>query len=189
MTNKICFDMDGTIANLYGVPDWLSKLRIEDPSPYVEAEPLVDMDKLNRVCALLKKAGYEIQVITAMSKDASPEYKKAVREAKKAWLEKWGFIYDKFHGVDYKTPKCEVIRREMPGGMKLMRSILHYNPDLPIEAILVDDEARHTDRWSWGRTIDPTAGDLIESLRALLPSEMQEEVEEEDEVEDRYTLG
>lgn len=170
MNNIIAFDMDGTIANLYGVEGWLDMLRAENPIPYVEAEPLVDMDKLNEVCVLLKKAGYEIQIITALSKGASPEYKKAIREAKKAWLEKWGFIYDRFHGVSYETPKREVLRRQMK--------------DNPIEAILVDDEVRHTDRWGWGRTIDPTAGNLVETLHGLLPPELKESGEEID----RYTL-
>ena len=29
---RIWFDMDGTIADLYGVEDWLPKLRAYDPS-------------------------------------------------------------------------------------------------------------------------------------------------------------
>ncbi len=158
MRQIIAFDMDGTLADLYGVEDWLSKLRAEDPSPYTDCEPLVDMDKLNEVCALLQKAGYEIQIITALSKDASPEYKKAIREAKKAWLDKWGFVYDHFHGVDYKTPKKEVIRRDMKKGG---------------DAILIDDETRHTDKWNWGDTINPTEEDLIAALIALLPEDLQ----------------
>lgn len=178
MTNKkiIAFDMDGTLADLYGVEGWLPMLRSEDPTPYAMAKPLVDMEKLNEVCALLQKAGWEIQIITALSKGASPEYKKAIREAKKAWLEKWGFIYDKFHGVDYKTPKCEVIRKDMGDvTIKLARMIhgaIGYE-DMP-EAILVDDEARHTDRWGWGRTINPTENDLISALLELLPEELEE---------------
>lgn len=167
--NLICFDMDGTFVNLYAVQDWLAKLRAEDPSPYADAEPLVDMERLNEVCALLQKAGWEIAIITCMSKGASPEYKEAIRAAKRGWLEKWGFIYDHFYGVDYTTPKCEVIRRGMPTGMKVYRMCEDYwGKEIP-EAILIDDEARHTDRWGWGRTIDPTAVDLIEALRGLLP--------------------
>lgn len=173
MANIICFDLDGTIVNLYGVEDWLDKLRGEDPSPYKDAKPLVDMNKLNEVVALLQKAGWEIQIITAFAKDASSEYKDAIRIAKKAWLEKWGFIYDKFHGVDYKTPKCEVIRREMPYGMRTLKAIADRIPNTP-EAILVDDESRHTNRWGWGRTIDPTDGDLIDKLRELLPLDLIE---------------
>jgi len=176
MAKIICFDMDGTIADLYGVEDWLAKLRAEDASPYEDAAPLVDMDKLNEICALLQKAGWEIQIITALSKGASPEYKKAIRAAKKAWLEKWGFVYDHFHGVDYKTPKCEVIRRNMPAGMEIVKWLQTANSDLPNlpEAILVDDETRHTDRWRWGRTINPTEQDILEELRKLLPPELGE---------------
>lgn len=160
-TSIICFDMDGTIANLYGVDNWLDYLKAENPFPYEAAEPLIDMKKLNEVCALLQKAGNEIRIITCMSKNASPEYKKAIREAKKAWLEKWGFIYDKFHCVDYKTAKREVIRKAMK-----------TDKNKGAEAILIDDEARHTDHWSWGRTIDPASEDIIEDLWSLLPEDI-----------------
>ena len=34
----IYFDMDGTIANLYAVENWLPKLRNKDESPYAEAK-------------------------------------------------------------------------------------------------------------------------------------------------------
>lgn len=158
MRDVICFDMDGTLADLYHVPFWLDKLRAGDASPYYEAKPLHDMKRLNEVCSLLKKAGYEIQIITAMSKDATPEYKKAIREAKLAWLDKWGFVYDHFHGVDYKTNKREVIRRDL----RKERGT----------AFLVDDEARHTEKWGWGPAINPDDY-LIEKLEALLPEELE----------------
>lgn len=158
--NMICFDMDGTIANLYAVTDWLPKLRAEDASPYKEAKPMWDMKRLNEVCSLLQKAGYEIQIITALCKNASPEYKKAIREAKRAWLDKWGFVYDHFHGVDYNTNKREVIRRDLREGGS---------------ALLVDDEKRHTDSWNWGATINPAEVDLIEALWKLVPDELKED--------------
>ena len=41
----IWWDMDGTIANLYAVNDWLPKLRSEDPSPYAEAEVMWNRSK------------------------------------------------------------------------------------------------------------------------------------------------
>ena len=37
----INFDMDGTIADLYGVENWLDYLIAEDTTPYTEAEPLL----------------------------------------------------------------------------------------------------------------------------------------------------
>ena len=38
MLKMICFDMDGTIADLYAVDNWLAKLRAEDETPYQEAK-------------------------------------------------------------------------------------------------------------------------------------------------------
>ena len=38
--NAIYLDMDGTIADLYAVPNWLKMLRAENPAPYIQAEPL-----------------------------------------------------------------------------------------------------------------------------------------------------
>ena len=37
MTNAIYFDMDGTIADLYGFDGWLDYLHAEDVKPYAEA--------------------------------------------------------------------------------------------------------------------------------------------------------
>ena len=37
MIKEIVFDMDGTIADLYGVENWLPKLRAYDPTPYQTA--------------------------------------------------------------------------------------------------------------------------------------------------------
>ena len=108
---SINWDMDGTIANLYSVPDWLKKLRSEDPSPYLDADPMCDMKKLAEVLNLLKSAGWEINIITWLSMNSSEEYKDAVREAKLAWLNKWGFVYDHFHGVQYGATKADSVRK------------------------------------------------------------------------------
>ena len=42
----ICFDMDGTLADLYGVQDWLDYLIEEDETPYLIAEPMCNMCEL-----------------------------------------------------------------------------------------------------------------------------------------------
>lgn len=156
----LCFDLDGTIVDLYGVENWLERVRGEDVTPYQDATPLVNMKKLNEICMLLKKAGWEIQVITAMSKNATPEYKKAIREAKKAWLDKYGFIYDHFHGIDYKTRKKEVIRKQMQEGD---------------EAILIDDESRHLKGWGWGLAVNASEENILDFLQELIDDEYEEE--------------
>lgn len=150
MNRSINWDMDGTIASLYEVPDWLEKLRAEDPSPYLEAEPMCDMKELNEILEKLREAGWEINVITWLSMNSSEEYKDAVREAKKAWLQKWGFVYDHFHGVQYGATKADSVRERTDYG------------------ILIDDNAKVRDGWHLGETIDPTTTNIIVALAALL---------------------
>lgn len=146
----ICFDMDGTIADLYSVPNWLDKLRAEDSSPYSDAAPMWDMKKLRKVLLLLISKGWEVRVISWLSKDSSESYKNEVRKAKLGWLEKYDFPYRRCHLVAYGTTKADCVRR-------------WASP-----AILVDDNEKVRNGWHLGETIDPTKVDLIEELRKLL---------------------
>ena len=149
----ICFDMDGTIADLYKVENWLTKLRAYDPTPYTEAYPMWHMGELARVLEMLKTQGIEIRVVTWLSKDSTPEYKKAVRKAKREWLESYGFPFDFFHGIQYGRTKADAIR-----------NYLKENE----EAILIDDNAKVRSGWHMGEAIDPTEVDIVSFLRGLL---------------------
>ena len=90
----LVFDMDGTIADLYGVTDWLKSLQNNDPSPYYNANPLYDMDVLTDLLDALKSLGWRIVVTTWLAKGSNAKYDKMVREAKLAWLDKYHFPYD-----------------------------------------------------------------------------------------------
>ena len=57
MERKIYFDMDGTIADLYGVENWLEMLINEDVTPYRVARPLIRMQSLARVLNRLQREG------------------------------------------------------------------------------------------------------------------------------------
>ena len=151
--NLICFDMDGTIADLYAVENWLEMLRAYNARPYEIAEPMWDMVELNMVLAELKANGYEIAIITWLSKDSTAEYDNAVRLAKRQWLENMGFEYDYFHGVKYGTTKANTIRRYMDG----------YE-----NAILIDDNDKVRNGWTLGGTINPAEENIIEVLKGLL---------------------
>lgn len=85
---KICFDMDGTIADLYGVENWLEYLLEENVKPYKIAKPLVNMNILARRLNNLQRKGYEIGVISWTSKCGSDEYNAEVEAVKRAWLHK-----------------------------------------------------------------------------------------------------
>ena len=70
----VCFDMDGTVADLYGVNGWLEMLRAENPKPYELAKPMWNMNELNEVLRELQKQGVEIRIITWLSMNSSEDY-------------------------------------------------------------------------------------------------------------------
>ena len=149
----ICFDMDGTIANLYGVENWLEMLRAFDPTPYEIAEPMWDMAELTDLLRKAQAIGIEIRIITWLSKESTTEYDNAVRVAKRNWLAEQNFPFDHFHGVRYGATKADSVRRYLGEGET---------------AILIDDNAKVRQGWTMGDTIDPTACDLVEILKGLL---------------------
>lgn len=83
---RICFDMDGTIADLYGVDGWLQDLINQNTRPYKEAKVLVNMNSLARVLNRLQRNGYEIGIISWLSKSGTQEYNEAVANVKRQWL-------------------------------------------------------------------------------------------------------
>ena len=149
----ICFDMDGTIADLYAVQNWLPMLRAFDPTPYAVAEPMWDMAKLADLLRLAQAQGIEIRVITWLSKDSNPEYDRAVREAKRKWLEAQGFPFDHFHGVKYGATKADSVRKYLGEDES---------------AILFDDNAKVRAGWHLGTAVNPTDCDILEVLRNLV---------------------
>lgn len=138
MDNKkiLVFDMDGTIADLYGVEGWLEDLRNENPRPYEIARPLYDTDTLNEILNLLRVCGWKVVVTTWLAKESTTEYKKAVAKAKTAWLKKFDFPYDEIHIVQYGTTKADCTRKL--GGYQ----------------ILVDDNEKVRRGWHLGGTIN-----------------------------------
>jgi len=104
---RICFDMDGTIANLYAVEGWLADLRAENPRPYAEAAVLLNMNVLARRLNRLQAQGHEIVVISWLAKVSTPAYDEAVAEVKRAWLKKHlGSVkFDEINIVPYGVDK------------------------------------------------------------------------------------
>ena len=155
MENKtLVFDMDGTIANLYGVENWLEDLRSENPYPYEVAEPMYPMDFLNGLLDYFKILGWRIVVTTWLAKNSSKKYDELVRDAKLAWLEKYEFPYDEIHLVKYGTTKANCTRHL--GGVQ----------------ILVDDNEKIRKGWTLGETIDANKN-ILDQLFTLLNDEIE----------------
>ena len=107
MNITINFDMDGTIADLYGVENWLPMLIAEDTTPYAVAKPLLHLSTLARKLNALQRTGYRLAVISWLSKSGSEAYNEAVTAVKLNWLAKHlpSVNWDEIHIVPYGTPK------------------------------------------------------------------------------------
>ena len=146
MTNTIYFDMDGTIANLYGVDNWLDYLIAKDETPYREAKPMVRMNVLARVLNTLIKKGWTIGIVSWLAKNSNTEYDERVTKAKMEWLQKHlkSVKFEEIHIVPYGTPKHEIVN----------------NPN----GILFDDEKPNRDNW---KGIAYDVNEIIETLKAI----------------------
>ena len=122
----INFDMDGTIADLYSVENWLPDLRAYKVRPYAEASPLLSMRLLQMELTMAQKNGHEINIISWGSKESTPAYDDAVAFTKRKWLaEKMpDFKFDNIFVVPYGTPKSSLA-----------------------SGVLFDDEERNRKEW------------------------------------------
>ena len=145
----IYFDMDGTIADLYSVTNWLPKLRAEDTSPYAQARPLVDCEKFSELVITLKNNGVKFGVISWTSKGGSSSYNKKVAIAKKKWLiENFPKIaFDEMHIIKYGTRKDYIAKDK--GGF------------------LFDDDEGVRKNWR-GFAVNPETADIVEILTHLV---------------------
>lgn len=146
MNVTINFDMDGTIADLYGVENWLDYLIAGDVFPYANAAPLLRLCVLARRLNQLQKQGYKLAVISWLSKSGTEKYNTEVAEVKKAWLKKHlpSVQWDEIHIVNYGTPK--------------------ENFCSSAADILFDDEQKNRDNWT-GRAFD--VENILEILKNL----------------------
>lgn len=149
---KIYFDMDGTVADLYGEKNWLDNLRNEREGSFINLRPLVDMNELAMVCHQLMNLGYSFGVITWLPMGASYEFERVCEEEKRAWIEEFMPWVSEFYAQSYGVPK-------------------QYAPSKrAAEMILVDDNAEVRAMWNTEvqrSSIDATQ-DIIKELKKLL---------------------
>lgn len=130
MTRTIFFDMDGTIADLYGVEGWLDDLINKRTRPYENAKPLINLQALARVLNRLVKEGYKVEIISWLAKNSTTEYDEEVRKAKMGWIKKHlaTVKFEAINIVEYGTPK---------------QLFIHTHTD-----ILFDDEEKNRENWT-----------------------------------------
>ena len=126
----INFDLDGTLADLYGVDDWLPMLVAHDETPYIIAKPLLRLSVLARRLNILQQNGYRLAVVSWLAKNSNEDYDLRVKNAKLEWLAKHlpSVEWNEIHIVEHGTPKenfCET----------------------PFD-ILFDDEEQNRENWN-----------------------------------------
>lgn len=143
MTRMINFDMDGTLANFYGVDGWLEDLMNKNTRPYAQATPLFNFSALARVLNRLQKEGYEVCIISWLAKNSTEKFDREVTEVKKAWLAKHlpSVKWDRITIVPYGTPKSTCGK-----------------------GILFDDEKPNRDEWGEGAY---NVENILEVLKTL----------------------
>lgn len=115
MIREINFDMDGTLADFYGVDGWLNYLMNKDVYPYENAQSLLNLSALARQLNKLQRNGYKINIISWLAKNSSADFDEKVTEAKKKWLKKhlpsvkWDKITIVTYGVNKATLGCGVL--------------------------------------------------------------------------------
>ena len=146
MNTTIFFDMDGTIADLYGVENWLDYLIAADALPYEVAKPLIRLNALARVLNRLQNQGYKIGIISWLAKNSSAEYDEKVTKAKQDWLAKHlkSVHFDEINIVAYGTPKQNFAKTA--------------------NDILFDDEERNRNEWT-GKAFD--VNNILEVLKGI----------------------
>lgn len=83
MKITVYLDMDGTIADLYGIENWLPRLRNEDSKIFLECKPMITQETLFEK---FPQNQFEIKILSMTPKDASNEYCENVIGQKNAWL-------------------------------------------------------------------------------------------------------
>ena len=143
---KINLDMDGTITNLYGVQNWLDYLIAEDVTPYAIAKPLLRLCTLARILNRLQAKGYEIGIISWLSKNGTEDYNNRVTETKLKWLKQHlpSVAWDSIIIIPYGTPKEKYCYSE--------------------NDILFDDELPNRQNWT-GQAFD--VQNIIDVLKTL----------------------
>ena len=109
-TPIFCFDMDGTIADLYAVENWLDSLRSFSARPYAEAAPMMNFSALARQLNAAQRKGAKLVIISWASKCCDPIFHADICMAKRNWLAEHlpSVHWDEIHIVPYGTNKAEV---------------------------------------------------------------------------------
>lgn len=152
MTKKIFFDMDGTIADLYGEKNWLDRLLNEERGLFENLQVMHNKQELEKTFNELEKKGYELEIITWTPKNVTDRYINTVTREKINWVQKNFPMIKNIYCLAYGTPKQKAPITKAK------------------EMILVDDNEEVLEKWKTKiqRQIIKADTNLLEKLQALI---------------------
>lgn len=150
-TPIFCFDMDGTIADLYAVENWLDSLRAFSARPYAEAAPMMNFSTLARQLNAAQRKGAKLVIISWASKCCNPVFHADICMAKRNWLAEHlpSVHWDEIHIVPYGTNKAKVCG---------------VNGE---NFFLFDDEERNRNEWEELNGLAFNPSDITETLKRI----------------------
>lgn len=162
MAKTVWFDMDGTLYDLYNIPDWLERLLSEDAPVFYDGRPMYDPYRINKAIKALVAHGWDVGVVTWAPKDVEEDspFFTEVAYQKLCWIRQYyPELAHNFHCIPYGDSKRNYIyetrvRTSLIGGTQ----------------VLVDDNRIVRDDWevvsNWF-TIDATH-DYCKELEGLV---------------------
>lgn len=153
MSKKIWMDCDGTLYDLYSIPNWLDKLRNEEEQVFSTGSFMGNYTEFLKEISRLFAAGYEFGVITWLPMGASPEYEEICRQEKIEWIKQYlPFVHD-INITSYGIPKQNTIKKRAK------------------QMILIDDNSEVCKMWetnSMRKAINLTDNfDIVAALQSI----------------------
>lgn len=107
----IAFDMDGTVADLYGKKTWLEEIRNETLD-FSTLKPICSMSQLDDMIFSNREENVKFVIITWSPMNCSEEYHEKVSKQKRAWVKKYMPYITEFYCIPYGMPKQDApVRR------------------------------------------------------------------------------
>lgn len=154
---SVNFDLDDSLYDLSGVPNWLERLRANDAQVYAEGDPCHDLQKLALYLNQIQKEGVDCNIISWLSKCKDVVLYRESRVEKRRFLQiqMGSVVWDEIHITAYGRKKHLIV---------------------PAKGnILIDDKDFIRKDWErhGGIAIDPvgiTTDELIEKIASALLS-------------------
>lgn len=104
---SIWFDLDGTLYELYKIPNWLERLEEKDWNVFVDGKPRKHHERIREAVRALQAKGWKVGCITWGSKGITEEEElQKIAEKKKEFLAKYfPELLENFYCLPYGTSK------------------------------------------------------------------------------------